>query len=203
MKIICIGRNYAEHIKELNNSANEEPVIFMKGDNALITGRNPFFIPDWSNDIHYECELVLRINRLGKNISAKFAHKYFSEISIGIDFTARDLQSKLKAKGLPWELSKSFDGAAAIGKFIPVDSFKDFQNISFHLNLNGETVQNGNSKMMLFTIRRIIEYVSSYMTLKKGDLIFTGTPAGVGKVSKNDVLEAYIENEKLLNLKIK
>lgn len=203
MKLICIGRNYAEHIKELNNTQNEEPVIFMKGDNAIITGRNPFFIPDWSSDVHYECELVIKIDRLGKNIADKFAHKYYSEISIGIDFTARDLQSKLKSKGLPWELSKSFDGAAAIGKFISVKNLANPDEIHFHLNKNGETVQTGNSKMMLFPIKKIIEYVSSFITLKKGDLIFTGTPAGVGPVNKNDLLEGYLENEKLLNLRIK
>jgi 2-keto-4-pentenoate hydratase/2-oxohepta-3-ene-1,7-dioic acid hydratase in catechol pathway len=203
MKIICVGRNYAEHIKELGNQANEAPVIFMKPDSALLQRRSPFFIPKFSNEIHYEAELVIKINKNGKNISERFAYKYFDKITVGIDFTARDLQSQLKSKGLPWELSKGFDGSGPVGEFIPVKEFESLRNINFHLNINGELRQKGNSNEMIFSFEKIISYVSEFITLKNGDLIFTGTPPGVGKVKTGDKLEAFIEEKKLLTVNIK
>ena len=203
MKIIAIGRNYAEHAKELNNPIPDEPVIFMKPDSAVILKDNPFYYPDFSNDIHYEVEIVVKISQIGKNISKQFAYKYYEEIGIGIDFTARDIQSKCKAKGLPWELAKGFDGSAPIGKFQSKNNFDNLRNINFHLDLNGKTVQQGNTSMMLHSIDEIIAYTSSYFTLKKGDLIFTGTPAGVGPVKIGDVLTAFIEGKQLLKTEIK
>ncbi|MFA6404078.1 MAG: fumarylacetoacetate hydrolase family protein [Salinivirgaceae bacterium] len=203
MKILAIGRNYVDHAKELNNPVPEEPVIFLMPETALIKKNQPFFYPDFSNDVHYEVELVLKINRLGKNISEKFAHRYFDEIGIGIDFTARDLQNELKKKGLPWEKSKGFDGAAPIGKFLTKESLSDVQNISFSLEKNGELVQNGNSKDMIFSFDAIIAHVSKFFTLKIGDLIFTGTPAGVGPVKIGDELIAKIEGQELLKLHVK
>ena len=204
MKIICIGRNYADHAKELNNNVPSEPVIFFKPDTALLPKRNPFYIPSFSNDVHHEVELVVKINRLGKNISEKFAHKYYSEIGIGIDFTARDVQSKLKEKGLPWEKAKAFDHSAPTSNhFIDVSTIKDIQNINFSLKKNNEIVQSGNTKDMIFNINKLIEEVSKYTTLKIGDLISTGTPKGVGKVEIGDLLECYIENEKMLTVKVK
>jgi 2-keto-4-pentenoate hydratase/2-oxohepta-3-ene-1,7-dioic acid hydratase in catechol pathway len=203
MKIIAIGRNYAEHAKELNNPIPDEPVIFMKPDSAVILKDNPFYYPDFSNDIHYEVEIVVKISQIGKNISKQFAYKYYEEIGIGIDFTARDIQSKCKAKGLPWELAKGFDGSAPIGKFQSKNNFDNLRNINFHLDLNGKTVQQGNTSMMLHSIDDIIAYISSYFTLKKGDLIFTGTPAGVGPVKIGDVLTAFIEGKQLLKTEIK
>tara|TARA_Y100000589_G_scaffold246893_1_gene234808 strand:- start:138380 stop:138994 length:615 start_codon:yes stop_codon:yes gene_type:complete len=204
MKIICIGRNYANHAKELNNKIPEEPVFFLKPETALLPKRNPFVYPSFSNDVHYETEIVVRINRLGKHIHEQFAHKYYNEIGIGIDFTARDVQSELKKKGLPWEKAKAFDGSAPVGhKFIPVNQFDDVQNINFSLKVNGETRQKGNTKDMLFGINQIIAYVSQFITLKIGDLIFTGTPEGVGPVKIDDTLECFIEEEPMLKFKVK
>ncbi|MBT0810550.1 fumarylacetoacetate hydrolase family protein [Litoribacter ruber] len=203
MKVIAIGRNYAEHIAELENERPSEPVVFLKPDTAVLKKNMPFYHPDFSSNIHHEVELVLKINKEGKYIKKEFAHRYFDEIGIGIDFTARDLQQKCKEKGLPWEIAKAFNGSAPIGEFLPVADFKDLNNINFHLTINGEEKQKGNTNMMLFDFGAIIEYVSQFFTLKKGDLIFTGTPAGVSKISIGDRLEAYIEDKKLLDFEIK
>lgn len=203
MKIICIGRNYTEHARELNNPVPSEPVFFMKAGNALLRNNFPFFIPDFSNEIHYETELVIRISKLGKCIQEKFAHTYYNAIGIGIDFTARDLQQKCKEKGLPWEIAKAFDGSAPISEFIPLSELPDRKNIRFHLDINGKTVQSGISSDMIFSFEQIIAYVSRYNTLKTGDLIFTGTPAGVGPVKINDRLEAWLEDRKMLDFRIK
>ncbi|MFT6716080.1 MAG: acylpyruvate hydrolase [Saprospiraceae bacterium] len=204
MKIICIGRNYVQHAKELGNDVPTEPVFFLKPDSALLQKNAPFFIPDFSNEIHYEVELVVKINRLGKSISENFAHKYYQEIGLGIDFTARDLQDELKAKGLPWEKAKAFDGSAVMGrKFIQISSSDDAKNINFSLRKNGELVQKGNTSEMLFSINQIIAYVSKFFTLKIGDLIYTGTPSGVGPVAINDELKGYIEDEEIFKCKIK
>ncbi|GAB3647802.1 fumarylacetoacetate hydrolase family protein [Echinicola sediminis] len=203
MKIIAIGRNYAEHIDELNNERPSNPVVFLKPDTALLKNNSPFYLPDFSNEIHHEVELVLKINREGKFIKKEFAHRYFEEIGIGIDFTARDIQKECKEKGLPWEIAKGFNGSAPIGDFLPVSNFKNLNNLNFHLDINGQCKQQGNTSMMLFDFGVILEYVSKYFTLKKGDLIYTGTPAGVGKVNAGDRLEAYIEDQKLLDFEIK
>lgn len=203
MKVICVGRNYAKHAQELKNEIPQEPVIFIKPETAIIPKRNPFFIPDFSKDVHYEAELVLRINKVGKNIQTRFANKYYEEITVGIDFTARDLQSELKAKGLPWEKAKGFDGSTAIGRFCPISELMHPNNINFKLELNNVERQNGQSSDMLFGFDQLIEHISSYFTLKIGDLIFTGTPAGVGKVEKNDFLELYLEDNKVLSLNVK
>lgn len=203
MKIICIGRNYAEHARELNNPVNDEPVIFLKPETALLQKRMPFFIPDFSNDIHYEAEIVVKISKLGKNINEKFAHRYFDEVTIGIDFTARDLQSKLKSKGLPWETAKAFDGSAAVGTFVPKSRFEDLNNLNFSLKLNDQQAQTGNTAEMIYPINNIIAHASRFFTLKKGDLIFTGTPKGVGKIEKGDELEGFIEGESLLRVKVR
>ncbi len=203
MKIICIGRNYTEHIAELKNERPTEPVVFIKPDSAVLLKNNPFIIPEFSQDIHHEVEILVKITKIGKHIDKKFAHKYYDEIGLGIDFTARDLQSKLKEKGLPWEKAKSFDGAAVIGNFLPKDSFMDSNDINFSLEKNGEVVQKGNTSFMLWKIDDLIEYVSKYFTLKIGDIIFTGTPAGVGRVEANDVLKGYIESNELFSIKVK
>ena len=203
MKIICIGRNYINHAKELNNPVPEKPVFFMKPDTALLLKHNPFFYPDFSNEIHYETELVVKIHRNGKHIDEKFAHKYYNEIGIGIDFTARDLQAEAKKKGLPWEIAKAFDQSAPVGRFLPKEKFEDVGNINFSLKINGELRQKGNSKNMIFSIDKIIAYVSQFITLRTGDLIFTGTPEGVGPTKINDNFEAFIENEKLLEFNVK
>jgi acylpyruvate hydrolase len=204
MKIICIGRNYAAHAQELNNEIPEEPVFFMKPDSSLLRNNEPFFIPEWTQEVHHEIELVLRINRLGKNIEERFAHRYYDEIGLGIDFTARDVQAELKAKGLPWEKAKAFDRAAVIGgSFFPKSDFPDLNAIRFRLDINGKTVQDGNSGLMIFSFDQIIANVSKYITLKIGDLIYTGTPAGVGPVKNGDVLEGYIEENKLLDFVVK
>lgn len=203
MKIICIGRNYIDHAKELNNPIPSEPVFFLKPDTALIPVRNPFVIPSFSNDVHYEVELVVKICRLGKHIDKQFAHKYYNEISVGVDFTARDVQQECKTKGLPWEKAKAFDGSAPTGTFISKDEFIDLNNINFSIQINGETKQLGNTKDMLFDIDTIIEYVSKFCTLKIGDYIFTGTPAGVGKINNGDKVECFIENEKLLSFNVR
>jgi len=203
MKIFCVGRNYGEHARELGNTVPENPVVFMKPDTALLKNNEPFYLPDFSNDVHHEIELVIRINKVGKKIEEKFARNYFNEIGLGIDFTARDLQNNLKAKGLPWELAKAFDHSAPISThFISIDKFI-FENISFSLKKNGETVQKGNRKDMIFSFEKIIAFVSNYFTLKIGDLIYTGTPAGVGKVNIGDKLEGFIENEHMLTCEIK
>ena len=203
MKLICIGRNYTDHIKELENEKPTDPVVFLKPDTSILLKKQPFFIPDFSDDVHYEVEILVKIKKVGKHIDKKFAYKYYDDIGLGIDFTARDLQSQLKAKGLPWEKAKAFDGAAVIGKWLPKTQFKDINNINFSLKKNEVIVQQGNTELMLWKIDELIEYVSKYFTLKIGDIIFTGTPAGVGKVFANDTLKGYIENEELFSIKIK
>jgi acylpyruvate hydrolase len=203
MKIIAIGRNYVEHIAELNNERPEEPVIFTKPDTALVRNNQPFYIPDFSMDIHYEVELVLRLSKLGKNVHERFAQRYYDAIGLGIDFTARDLQAKAKEKGLPWALAKGFDGSAPISEFFTMDHFPDTANINFSLAINGELRQKGNSGMMLFSFDQIIAYVSKYITLKEGDLIFTGTPKGVGSIKIGDRLTGFIENKKVLDFEIR
>lgn len=203
MKLICIGRNYTDHIKELENEKPTDPVVFLKPDTSILLKKMPFFIPDFSDDVHHEVEVLVKIKKVGKHIDEKFAHKYYDEIGLGIDFTARDLQSKLKAKGLPWEKAKAFDGAAVIGEWLPKTNFKDLNNISFSLKKNNEVVQDGNTSFMLWKIDELIAYVSQYFTLKIGDIIFTGTPAGVGKVEINDQLTGYIEDRELFSIKIK
>lgn len=202
MKIICIGRNYTEHAKELNNDVPDEPVIFMKPKNALVPSGKPMYYPDFTDDLHYECEVVVKINKNGKYIQERFAPKYYNEITVGIDFTARDLQSKQKAKGLPWEIAKAFDSSAAIGEFLPITPDINMNNLSFQLKLNDNIVQDGNTKDMLFNVNKIVEYASRYFTLNIGDLIFTGTPAGVGAVNVYDRLEGYLQGKKLLDLTI-
>lgn len=203
MKIICVGRNYVKHIEELQNERPSEPVIFMKPDSAVLLNQHPFVIPEFSNDIHHEIELIVRINKVGKHIDTKFAHKYYDEISVGIDFTARDLQNELKAKGLPWEKAKSFDGSAVIGQFLKKKQFNSLENITFELTNNSKTVQKSNSSCMLWKIDELISYISQYFTLKIGDIIFTGTPEGVAAVQSEDVLEGFLEGNKLFSIKIK
>jgi 2-keto-4-pentenoate hydratase/2-oxohepta-3-ene-1,7-dioic acid hydratase in catechol pathway len=203
MKIICVGRNYAEHAREMNHDIPDKPVIFMKPDTALKRKNLPFFLPDFSNDVHYETEIVLRICKNGKNIEEKFAGRYFDQISVGIDFTARDLQSEAKKKGWPWEISKAFDNSACVGEFLPLSNFSDLRNINFCLYKNKQLAQNGNTKDLLFSFEKIISYASAFFLLLEGDLVFTGTPAGVGPVAKNDHLECFIENESLLEFDVK
>ncbi|MCM0389734.1 fumarylacetoacetate hydrolase family protein [Bacteroides fragilis] len=204
MKIIAVGMNYARHNEELGHTLeSKEPVIFMKPDSAILKDGKPFFIPDFSNEVHYETELVVRINRLGKNIAPRFAHRYYDALTVGIDFTARDLQRQFRAAGNPWELCKGFDSSAAIGTFVPVERFADVQNLRFHLDIDGNTVQQGYTADMLFKIDDIIAYVSRFVTLKIGDLLFTGTPVGVGPVSIGQHLEGYLEAEKLLDFYIR
>ena len=202
MKIIGIGMNYAEHNKELNAATPMQPVVFMKPDSALLRENKPFFLPDFSSEIHYEVEVVLKINRLGKNIAPQFASRYYDEFALGVDFTARDLQNDFRAKGLPWELAKGFDNSAVVSSFLPMKDYEK-NNISFRLDINSKTVQTGNTANMIYSFDEIIAYVSRFFTLKIGDLIFTGTPAGVGKVAINDVLEGYVENKKMFSFKIK
>ena len=203
MKIICIGRNYSQHAEELSNKKPESPVIFIKPDTAILQSRLPFYIPPFSNLIHYEVEVLVRINRIGKYIEEKFAHKYYQEIGLGIDFTARDLQQNLKQKGLPWEKAKAFDGSALIGNWFNKNNFSDLNQLDFELVKNSETVQEGNTSQMIWSIDTLINEVSRFFTLKIGDIIFTGTPAGVGPVVENDVLEGYLEGKKAFTLKIK
>jgi len=202
MKLICIGRNYADHAKELKNEVPTEPVIFMKPDTALLPKRNPFFLPDFSDEVHHELELVVRINKIGKSIEEKFAHRYYDQVTVGIDFTARYIQAKCKEKGLPWEKAKAFDHSAPLGEWVDLGG-RDIQNLNLELKKNGETVQQGNTNYMLFSVDRLIAEVSKYFTLKIGDLLFTGTPAGVSKVERNDRLEAYLDGERLLALNVK
>ena len=201
MKIICIGRNYVNHISELGNEKPEEPVIFMKPDTALLK-EGDFYLPDFSKDVHHEIEIVVKISKVGKHIDPKFAHKYYNEISVGIDFTARDLQQKLKEKGLPWEKAKSFDGSAVIGNFVSIEGL-DIDNLNFELFKNGTSQQVGNTNQMLWKINELIAYVSQYFTLKTGDLIFTGTPNGVSKLETNDILEGFLEGKSLFKLNVK
>lgn len=203
MKILAIGQNYIEHNKELNSKNPTEPVVFMKPDSALLKSNKPFYLPDFSNELHYETELIVKISRLGKNISTKFASRYYTEIGLGVDFTARDIQRRLKAGGYPWELAKAFDQSAVIGNFIPVAELGDVQQIDFHLDLNGQTVQKGNSSDMIFPIDELISYTSRFFTLKIGDILFTGTPVGVGPVKVGDRLEGYIFDRKMFDFKIK
>ncbi|GAA4943216.1 fumarylacetoacetate hydrolase family protein [Algibacter agarivorans] len=203
MKLICIGRNYTEHIKELENEKPTDPVVFLKPDTAILLKKQPFFIPDFSDDVHHEVEVLVKINRVGKHIDKKFAHKYYNEIGLGIDFTARDLQSQLKSKGLPWEKAKSFDGAAVVGHWISKKEVADVNHIEFSLKKNDAIVQSGNTSHMLWKIDELIEYVSKYFTLKIGDIIFTGTPAGVGKVFANDKLKGFIENKEMFSITVK
>ena len=203
MKIICIGRNYVKHIEELQNERPDEPVIFLKPDTAILPKKFPFVIPEFSNEVQHEVEILIKINKVGKYIENKFAHKYYDEIGLGIDFTARDVQNRLKEKGLPWEKSKGFDGSAVIGEFIPKKLFSSVENITFELTKNGKTVQSGNTSHMLWKIDEIVAHISQYFTLKKGDIIFTGTPEGVSAVKPEDVLEGFIENKKLFRLQIK
>lgn len=203
MKVIAIGRNYADHAKELNNPLPAEPVFFMKPDTAIVKGNKPFYLPDFSTEIHHEVEIVLKINRVGKHIAEKFAHRYYAEIGIGIDFTARDLQAKCKDKGLPWEIAKAFDNSAPVGEFVSKDEFADLNNIDFRLDINGKTVQSGNTRDMIFKFDKLIEHVSRFVTIKIGDLIYTGTPAGVGPVKIDDHLQAYIGDKCLLDFHVK
>jgi len=203
MKIIAIGRNYAEHAKELNNPVPTVPVIFMKPDTALLKDNKPFYHPDFSEDIHHEIEVVLKVCKEGKHVAEKFAADYYDELALGVDFTARDIQQKHKEKGLPWELAKAFDGSAPVSNFVPKSKFNDLYQIDFKLDINGQTRQHGNTKDLLFSFERIIAFVSRYITLKKGDLIFTGTPEGVGKVAIGDHLEAYLEGDKMLDFYVK
>ncbi|WP_040281101.1 fumarylacetoacetate hydrolase family protein [Psychroserpens damuponensis] len=203
MKLICIGRNYTDHIKELENDKPTDPVVFLKPDTSILLKKQPFFIPDFSDDVHHEVEILVKINKVGKHIAKKFAHKYYDQLGLGIDFTARDLQAQLKAKGLPWEKAKAFDGAAVIGEWLSKTNFEDVNNINFSLKKNEELVQSGNTSLMLWKIDEIIEYVSKYFTLKIGDIIFTGTPAGVGKVITNDKLKGFIEDKQLFSITVK
>ncbi len=204
MKIICIGRNYADHAKELKNDVPTEPLFFLKPDSAILPPHNPLFIPEWTNDLHYECELIVKINRLGKYIDERFAHKYYDQIGLGIDFTARDIQQQCKEKGHPWEKAKAFDGSAVVSKkFLPLSELGAINDLGFRMEKNGEVVQSGRTKDMLFSVDQIIAHVSQFMTLKVGDLIFTGTPAGVGPVAIDDVLTGYLEGNELFRTKIK
>lgn len=204
MKIICIGKNYLEHIREMEGKIPEEPIFFLKPDTALLRNNDPFYIPEWTGNLHHEVELVLRICRLGKNIEIKFAHRYYDAISLGIDFTARDVQSELMKKGLPWEKAKAFDYSAAISsKFFPLNSFPELQKIRFRLDVNKQTVQQATSELMIFGFDEIISHISKFMTLKIGDLIYTGTPAGVGPVKIGDRLEGYLEDEKMFDFRIR
>ncbi len=203
MKIICIGRNYVSHIDELQNERPKEPVVFLKPDSSVLLKQHPFVIPEFSNDVHHEVEILVKINKVGKYIDQKFAHKYYDEIGLGIDFTARDVQNELKLKGLPWEKAKAFDGSAVIGDFINKNQFESLENINFELTNNSKVVQTGNTGMMIWKIDELISHVSQYFTLKKGDILFTGTPEGVSAVKPNDILEGFIQNNKLFRIQIK
>ena len=203
MKIICIGRNYINHAKELNNPVPKEPVFFMKPDTALLPKNNPFVYPSFSKEVHYEVEIVVKINRLGKYIEEKFAHKYYNEIGIGVDFTARDVQQQCKEKGLPWEKAKAFDGSAPTSSFVSINNYEDINNLNFSIQINGETRQMGNTKNMIFNVNQLTTYVSQSVTLKIGDLIYTGTPEGVDPIQINDKVECFIEDKKLLSFNVK
>ena len=197
MKIICIGRNYVDHAKELNNPVPTKPLVFMKPSTALVKDHRPFYYPEWSDEIHYECEVVLKIGKPGKSIAQKDALDYIEQISLGLDYTARDIQRKCKEKGHPWEIAKSFDFSAPVGEFKSFEKYRG-HDVKFHLNKNGETVQKGDTKDLIFSFEHLISYTSQFFTLKKGDLIFTGTPAGVGEIKKGDIFEGFLENEKIL-----
>jgi len=203
MKLICIGRNYAQHISELKNEKPKEPVLFLKPDTAILLKKQPFFIPDFSDEVHHEVEVLVKINRVGKHIDVKFAHKYYDEIGLGIDFTARDLQQKLKEKGLPWEKAKAFDGSAVVGKWVSKLKFENLDNLPFSLLKNNKTVQSSTTQDMLWSIDEIIAYVSQFFTLKIGDIIFTGTPSGVSPVQPNDSLKGFIGEEQFFSIKVK
>lgn len=203
MKILAIGRNYVDHIKELNNEVPDDPVIFTKPDTALLKNNDPFYYPDYSNDIHHEIEVIIRICKQGKSIQPKFAHKYYDAVGLGIDFTARDLQSKAKEKGLPWAIAKGFNGSAPISEFIPKEEFSNLQDLNFELQVNGETKQKGNTSLMMYKIDELIAHISKYITLSTGDIIFTGTPKGVGPVKKGDRLTGFLEGKKMLDFEIK
>ena len=203
MKIICIGHNYVQHIKELNAAFPEEPVVFFKPDTAFLPSKTPFYIPEFSNEIHYEVEVLVKISKHGKHIDSQFAHRYYEEIGLGIDFTARDLQRKFSEKGLPWEKCKAFDGSAVIGDFLPKSQFESINDLSFRLEKNGAIVQQSSTSDMLFKIDEIIAHLSTYFTLKQGDIIFTGTPSGVGKIEVNDRLEGFLENKPMFSVNIK
>ncbi|HYX07198.1 MAG TPA: fumarylacetoacetate hydrolase family protein [Bacteroidales bacterium] len=203
MKIICIGRNYEEHAKELNNPVPEEPVFFMKPETSLVLNNRPFFYPDFTSDLHHEVEIVLKVSRVGKHIESRFANRYYDEIGLGVDFTARDVQAKAKAKGLPWEKAKAFDGSAPLSKFVPKNTFVGMDDIDFHLEINGEIVQKGNTRDMIFSFDEIIAHVSRYVTLKIGDLIYTGTPSGVGPVQKADRLTGFLGEQKMFSFLVK
>ncbi|MDC1259123.1 fumarylacetoacetate hydrolase family protein [Flavobacteriaceae bacterium] len=203
MKLICIGRNYAQHISELKNEKPSEPVIFLKPDTAILLKKQPFFIPDFSNEVHHEVEVLVKINRVGKHIDSKFAHKYYDQIGLGIDFTARDLQKKLKDKGLPWEKSKAFDGSAVVGKWVSKSNFDDLDNLPFSLHKNNTIVQSSTTNDMMWSIDEIIAYVSQFFTLKIGDIIFTGTPSGVSRVQPDDSLKGFIGEEEFFSIKVK
>ena len=203
MKIICVGQNYLNHIKELNSKRNKSPILFLKPDSSIIQKNQPFFIPEFSKEIHYEAEIILKFDKLGKHIDKKFSNKYYNQISLGIDFTARDLQEKLKKSGHPWEKAKSFDNSAVVGDWIDVNNFQDINDINFCLKLNNEIVQSSNSSNMIWKIDDLVTEVSNYFTLKIGDILFTGTPEGVGKVSIGDVLDGFLEEKKVFSIKIK
>lgn len=203
MKLICIGRNYADHIEELKNERPDEPVVFIKPDSAILPKDQDFYIPEFSDDVHYEVEVLVKIKKVGKHIDEKFAYKYYDEVGLGIDFTARDLQSKLKEKGLPWEKAKGFDGAAVIGKWLPKSEFNDMNSLDFSLSKNGNPVQKGNTRLMLWKIDELVAYVSRFFMLKKGDILFTGTPSGVGKIATNDYLAGVLEGHEMFSVKVK
>ena len=203
MKLICIGRNYTAHIEELENERPKDPVVFIKADSAVLPKEQDFYLPPFSNNVHHEVELLVKITKVGKHIAKEFAHKYYDEVSLGIDFTARDIQDELKSKGLPWEKAKSFDGSAVIGKWVSKSNYKDLNQLSFSLKKNNEVVQSASSELMLWKIDELISYVSQFFTLKKGDIIFSGTPSGVGKIEAGDVLEGFIENESFFKIGVK
>ncbi|MEL0271555.1 MAG: fumarylacetoacetate hydrolase family protein [Flavobacteriaceae bacterium] len=203
MKLICIGRNYTAHIEELENERPKDPVVFIKADSAVLPKEQDFYLPPFSNNVHHEVELLVKITKVGKHIAKEFAHKYYDEVSLGIDFTARDIQDELKSKGLPWEKAKSFDGSAVIGKWVSKSNYKDLNQLSFSLKKNNEVVQSASSELMLWKIDELISYVSQFFTLKKGDILFSGTPSGVGKVEAGDVLEGFIENESFFKVGVK
>jgi len=203
MKLICIGRNYTAHIEELENERPKEPVVFIKADSAILPKEQDFYLPPFSNNVHHEVELLVKITKVGKHIAKEFAHKYYDEVSLGIDFTARDVQDELKSKGLPWEKAKSFDGSAVIGKWVSKSNYNDLDDLNFSLTRNNEVVQSASSELMLWKIDELISYVSQFFTLKKGDIIFSGTPSGVGKVEAGDVLEGFIENEPFFKVAVR